>query len=1369
MSQTRKPIAICGVALRLPGNVNSAEKLWEALRDGRDMRGPVPKSRYNHEGFGDALGEKGAIKSQHGYFLEEDPGCFDTSMLSLTEEEAQRTDPQQRLLLEIAYECFENSGLTRYRGSTTGTYIGTFGEDWLYSQAKEDQHSGGYILGGQADLMLANRVSYEYDLHGPSMVIKTGCSATLVALHEACRALQLGDCSGALVAGSNLILGPTLTAAMASEGILSPEGSCKSFSAEADGFARGEAVVAVYITTLDRAVQENLPIRAVIANTGVNSNGKSASILQPNMNAQAELIRRVYADIDLNPDRTAYVECHGTGTPTGDPIEVTAVGEVFGTQGVMIGSLKPNFGHSEGCSGLSSLIKSIVMLEKSMIVPNIKFEMPNPKIDFQRYKLQVPQRPDPWPRNRDFRISINSFGIGGTNAHVIVEHPFSYVAEFQEIPRSLMETPRLLLMSAATSSALHDSIHHVQDYAQIHPGLLSDLEYTLIHHREHHRLRTFAVQGNDLEFRAAPVLKIPPKGLSITMVFSGQGAQWAQMGLDLLNNPVFNESIEAMDSILKTLIHPPQWSIKHQLQAAHEVSMINEAEISQPICTALQIALIDMLASVGVKPNGVVGHSSGEIAAAYASGAISKEESIITAYYRGFILKNYGPKGAMAAIGLGATQTYGLLRPGVNIACENSPNSTTISGDRQTILEIVEDLTNGNEAIMARTLKVDVPYHSHYLDNLAPTYLNLLNCELKHRNLDRKKLLTSMYSSVKPEDSVTVEVLTPEYWVANLLSPVKFESAIKQALRAHNQSLLVEIGPHSTLRGPLREICSHQNITFQYCSTLNRHSSGMHRLLTALGTLFQHGIDINWDRIIPKRSVLTDISPYPWNHSKRFWYESRLSKSWKSRRFGHHELLGLRVTSTTDIDPVWRVMLSVEAVPWLVDHKVTGDVVYPFACYASMAGEAFRQISGINQGFSIRHMEVTTAMVLNVEEPVEVVTSLRRCKSESAVPSENTFHFSVSSYSMSTWVEHCTGQVGPSDNRKILQQSNHKLLRKVEIKAWYAALARLGLSYGATFRRVQELSTSTTDTVAVGCISHPPDARAGAYTVHPTVIDGSLQIGLAALTKGLVRNFAQSQMPTHIERLEIFQGSPMMQCTASCSEEDSAVLISASGIDGESCFLLQGLRLKEAPPSTEIGKRGDHHGGARLHWVPDCRFQETSSLVKSPDTSVKDRQTIEEFSMLCIVDSISRVRDMTPKKDHLLKYRAWLEWVAEEAFDGKHPVLRDTVHVATLSSEERQARIEVLYKCALESSTMASFAEGIFRVYSNIQDLFTGQVDILELLLRENTLGKIYDAVSFDYSRLVEAYADQKSDLRILEVGAGTGGSTELILRGLQP
>ncbi|CCF34493.1 phenolpthiocerol synthesis polyketide synthase ppsA, partial [Colletotrichum higginsianum] len=341
-SQHAPIVAICSIGLRLPQGVRDTNAFWEVLVNGKDLQSHVPESKYNHQGFANTLGKKGAIETQCGYFVNKDLGSLDTSLFSMSQKELERCNPQQRQFLEVVRQALENAGEVNYRGKAVGCYVGTFSEDWLQMAAREQQHAGGYLLTGHGDLMIANRASYEYDLKGPSMVIKTGCSASLVGLHEACRALQNGDCVGAIVGGVNLIMGPTTTAAMTEEGMLSPEGSCKTFDAAADGYGRGEAINAVYIKLLDDAIRDNNPIRAIIRASGTNSDGNSSTLLTPNSAMHEALMRKVYLDAGLDPSKTAFVECHGTGTPTGDPLETNAVGNVFGEHGVYIGSVSEN-------------------------------------------------------------------------------------------------------------------------------------------------------------------------------------------------------------------------------------------------------------------------------------------------------------------------------------------------------------------------------------------------------------------------------------------------------------------------------------------------------------------------------------------------------------------------------------------------------------------------------------------------------------------------------------------------------------------------------------------------------------------------------------------------------------------------------------------------------------------------------------------------------------------------------------------------------------------------------------------------------------------------------------------------------------------
>lgn len=400
-------------------------------------------------------------------------------------------------------------------------------------------------------------------LHQFSMVIKTGCSASLVGLHNACRGLQSGDCDAALVAGTSLIMGPYLTAAMTQQGVLSPEGSCKTFDAAADGFARAESINAIYIKRLDDAIKDGNPIRAVIRGTSTNSDGKSGSLMAPNGERHESLMRKVYEEASLDPRETAFVECHGTGTATGDPIETTAVGNVFGEKGVLIGSVKPNIGHAEGASGINSLIKTVLALEHKTIPPNIKFNTPNPKIPFEAKQLRVPLSPTSWPKDRAERISVNSFGIGGSNAHVIVDSAAGFRAKLDSAEPKLQLTPQLMVLSANTQESLRKQKSNCQEYIAAHPEHLSDLSYNLSQRREHLPHRTFLVVEGSSTTEESSFTKVPTNALPITMIFSGQGAQWPEMGKSLIEqDPKFRKDIRLMDDILKGFKHPPSWTIE---------------------------------------------------------------------------------------------------------------------------------------------------------------------------------------------------------------------------------------------------------------------------------------------------------------------------------------------------------------------------------------------------------------------------------------------------------------------------------------------------------------------------------------------------------------------------------------------------------------------------------------------------------------------------------------------------------------------------------------------------------------------------------------------------------------------------------------
>ncbi|KAF7554946.1 hypothetical protein G7Z17_g2570 [Cylindrodendrum hubeiense] len=1310
-------VAICGIGLRLPGGIRNGESFWDFLHDGQDARSTIPASRYNLEGFDDSLGGKDAVKVKYGYFLEEDLSALDASFFTLTRNELEKTDPQQRLLLEVTQECLEDAGEVNYRGELIGCYVGTFGEDWLMMSAKESQQAGGYTVTGHADLMMANRVSYEYDFRGPSMVIRTGCSSSLLGLHEAFRAIQAGDATAAIVAGTSLITTPTLTATMSAGEVLATDGSCKTFDASANGYARAEAITAVYVKRLDDALRDGNPIRAVIRGTATNCDGKSQSLVTPNGIAQEALIRKAYKDAGLDPRDTAFMECHGTGTATGDPIETTAVGKVFGDEGVYIGSVKPNMGHSEGSAGITSVIKSILALQHKIIPPNIKFNNPNPRIPFSKYKLMVPVVPTPFPPDRRERVSINSFGIGGSNAHVILDS-YPQFSEIDQVERSLQDAnekssqvvpkPELLLFSANTESSLSEQISRHRDWILHNPGLSFNMAYTRAMHREQLPHRAFAIIDQH-EFLEVPgVSKAPQVAPPVFAVFSGQGAQWPEMCSELILKDVnFRNDILSMDQKLKKLHYPPPWNLMDELLKPSGSSNIHKAELSQPLCTAIQIALFNNFARVGFTPGAVVGHSSGEIAAAYASGHISMADAITIAYYRGYVATRQTLTGAMAAVGMGASDLSEYLCKGVVVACENSPNSSTISGDAGKVREVVEAIKKDLPDMFARELKVGIAYHS-----------------------------------------------------------VRFSLSVSNLIALNKDGIFLEIGPHSTLAGPLRQICAAIPRSFNYVSTLSRGKDSMVSFLSAIGKLYQEGVTLDFKDMFPGGKALSGLPTYPWDHNASYWYESRVSRGWRSRQYPHHCLLGARTLEGSDTEPQWRNILQVEDEPWLFDHKIQHDIVFPFAGYVTVAGEAARQLmhASHEDGYHLRHVVAHAALLLSTSAPTELMTTLKRHQLNDNEDSD-WFEFSILSFKGSAWVKHCDGQVAILKSMPPSQWKPETLPRTVDCARIYKNLARAGFVYGPEFRGLQEITSSVTEELAIGQVVNRSQQSRTPFTLHPATIDACLQLQLVARAKGIERQITDLCVPTLIEDLQIGPGADVMWAKAWNQYGNKDLPCVECIADGKLVLRASGIEFRPLG-DDKSSETVDVHAAARLRWLPDFDFVDISTLFTPPDSDRIEAQLQEELGLILILETTERIRYLQPCQPHFAKFRDWMNQQIGCAIASKYKLVDEPERYLRLSRKERQEmiteRTEALLKLPKKALTI-----GLRLIFDNIEKIFTGDADTLDILLEGNVLASIYDVMGFDYSRFIGLLAHTRPNLRILEVGAGTGGTTETILKSL--
>ena len=803
--------------------------------------------------------------------------------------------------------------------------------------------------------------------------------------------------------------------------------------------------------------------------------------------------------------------------------------------------------------------------------------------------------------------------------------------------------------------------------------------------------------------------------------------------------------------------------------------------MSQPLCTALQIAVLNRLTHTGIKPRAVAGHSSGEIAAAYAAGAISMEAAIISAYYRGYVTTKQTLDGGMAAVGLGASEAAEFLVEGVVIACENSPHSVTISGDRLKVLEVAGKIKEAMPDVLARPLKVNMAYHSRKckhpskprpkligLDHMAALgeeYLEHLNREFGKLDIQLDSPSTSFISSVTGYPIDCASAFSPEYWLANLVSPVRFDSAVTTLIELYGDGVFLEIGPHSTLAGPLRQICSSINRPYNYISALKRGADASRSFMACLGRLFQEGVRLDLSSFYPHGKTLPNLPRYPWDHSQSLWMESRVAQAWRFRRFAHHPLLGARVAESPDVEPQWRNDLYMDDIPWVTDHRVRTDVVFPLAAYIAAAGEAVRQMTGCEEGFSARHIVAKRAMVLMEGKGVEIVTTLRKHRITDSDES-GWWEFTIMSCSGSSWTTHCEGQVrpllsSPSPTRHV---EDKDLPRPVSSGQFYQYIADSGIIFGPQFKTLDGARSSVTDQLVKANILTPDDEHCVPYMVHPTTIDACFQLIFLAEVQGLCRRFTKLKLPTLIDSIDIYrsraEGMTVTAWSQGLPGTEGAECVSS---DGTTAVRLSGFHTT---PVEEPDAEFDVHAAARLEWLPDFDFADPAPLLKPAKVDRDELHMMEEMTFLCTLESQERLAGKEPCQPYFSKVRRWLDSQVDAGMAGENKLVPHAPQLMALSPAERHERVDDLYS-QLMSRPKANFTRGIRRVVENCEAIFTGEAETIDVLTRDGVLKDLYSTVSFEYGDFVRLLSSSRPTLRILEVGAGTGGTTQLLLRDL--
>ncbi|MFE4754075.1 SDR family NAD(P)-dependent oxidoreductase [Streptomyces mirabilis] len=1110
-----EPVALVAMACRLPGGVSDPEGLWNLVAEGRDAVGPFPAERWDvatlYDPDPDAVGKSYAREG--GFLNDDDLTSFDAGFFGITPKEAAAMDPQQRLLMETAWEALERAGVVpaELAGSATGVYVGMFGSDYL-AGSRLDQLDG-YVGTGSALSVASGRLAYALGLGGPALTVDTACSSSLVALHLAAQALRSGECDLALAGGVTVMVTPGTFVEFSRLRGLSPTGRCRSFSDDADGAIWAEGAGMVVLKRLSDARRDGDEVLAVLRGTAVNQDGRSQGLSAPNGPAQEQVIRRALELSGLAPADIDYVEAHGTGTTLGDPIEANALAEVFGDsrpqdRPLYLGSLKSNIGHAQAASGVIGLVKVVQSLRHRTLPRTLHADTPSRHVDWENSGLRLVRDTAAWPSSpgRTRRAGVSAFGISGTNAHVIVEEapPVEKAGGKDEVPpgkRRQDEHPpgkRLFVLSGRSEAALRGQAARLADHLTDEAGEdldLLDVAHTLARHRSHFERRAALVAGDrdELLLRLdalasgrSPLAAPRDDGTGkVAFVFAGHGGQWPGMGVELMaGSDAFREELVRIDEAVRRRVG---WSVLNALRAPEEFAPLGRTEFLQPVLFAVNASLTAAWRALGVRPDAVVGHSLGEIAAAYSVGALTLDEAVTVVTGRGQAVVPLVGKGGMLSLELPPARVEELLAPFAGrlfVAAVNSARSTAVSGEADALAELRDRLDE--RGIAARPLTTPFASHTPLMDPLRAELLE------RFSGVRGARTPTPLYSAVLAEP-VPGDLLDADHWYANLREPVRFADTIRRMLD-DGYRYFVELSPHPSLTSSIEAVAAEAGIDAVGIGSLRRQSEGHDVLLRGLGELYTAGHTPDWPLLFPQGRRV-GLPTYAFAR-ERHW----LAPAPATASAGGSPLLGTHLEASDEPDRHLfqaDIALDDSRFAYLTDHRVTGEVWLPGAAFLDMALEA---ASALRDGGEVRLADIrfVQPLPLDVDRPVRLQLVLS--------PAEDGFRdFTIASTPAAghgaPWQRHVSGRLAvteetdAADDEERLDAVRERCDEQVDLAAVYAGLAALGIDYGPAFRGLEE--GRRTDAAALGRLARTP---AAGHLLHPAVLDAAFHT--AALPGG---------------------------------------------------------------------------------------------------------------------------------------------------------------------------------------------------------------------------------------------------------------------------
>ena len=1173
-------IALVGLAFRFPSDQTGAADFWRALLEGRDLVTQVDPSRWAAEELQHPRRSEPGRSITFAAGTLSDIDRFDAAFFGISPREAELMDPQQRLLLELAWEAFESAGIrpSAQAGTNCSVHVGISGIDYGMRLLDDLSTMSAHSMTGNTLSIAANRLSYLFDLRGPSVAVDTACSSSLVALHQACESLRSGQSPMALVGGVNLLLHPYSFVGFTKASMLSARGRCRPFAEDADGYVRGEGAAVLLLKPLDAAQADHDRILAVIRASGVNADGaRKSGLTIPSAEGQAELMRSVLARAGLRAGDIDYVEAHGTGTKIGDPIEATAISAVYGAPGeraapLPIGSVKSNVGHLEPASGMAGLIKAVLTLQHRTLAPSIHAERFNPVIDFEALNLAVVRDVQPWTGGaRPMRVGVNSFGFGGVNAHVILEE-----AECPEAARRLVgatqrddpDRPLALVLSAHDAAALRELARRYLPLLE-DPGARAHVAQAAWFNRDWLPERLAVVDLNTAEGLAALAahargedapLMVRERALAepgkVAFVYSGNGAQWLGMGRQLMQqSPVFLRVLQDVDQAVRAHGGPAILEVL----AADDLEVFDDTAVAQPALFAVQVAMTELLRHLGVEADAAMGHSVGEIAAAWAVGALSLNAAARVIVARSQAQALTRGAGRMAAVGLGTEALAERLRAvglghAVEIAAVNSPRSLTVSAAKPA-LDALRDALRGS-SVFYRELDLDYAFHSQCMEPVRDRLIESLE------GLQTSAASGAFFSTVSG-DLLDATELGANYWWRNVREPVQFGPAIARMASA-GYRLFVEIGPHAILQRYIGEVLEANKTEGRALAVARRDQESLAGVQAAAlrAALLGARVDAGAYFVEPGRRPDVSLPSYPWQR-QRYWYAATSESYGLIQRRAVHPLLGYRLKEPA---AAWEVHLDVLKHPWLADHRVGQAVVLPGAAYVDMALAASREWFG-GSSWVIDGLDILAPVVFDGEH----ARTLRLLFE----PRDLRFRIEGRQrLSADEWVVHAQGRLlgaaSQSQAPRPTIAAPDGLATEIPGERLYALAAALGLDYGPGFRGVERIGVGP-DTLRATLAWAPQYAPGDEHVLAPAVLDQCFQAVLGWMdAQTELRPAGLTFLPVGVGRLTHWAGPGAAPAAALHARlvrrSPRSVLVDFEllGADGTVIAQVQGARFRAA-------------------------------------------------------------------------------------------------------------------------------------------------------------------------------------------------------------